>query len=60
MNGLKGRGETAKAPKVNACLGLVENHQIAALGQDCSDFNALELAAGQTAVNVTVNIFSGT
>lgn len=60
MNGLKGRGETAKAPKVNACLGLVENHQIAALGQVVAISMRFELAAGQTAVNVTVNIFSGT
>src|SRR5699024_11798979 len=49
VEGLEGLGETGEAPKVDAGLGLVEDHEVGILGQHRGDLYALDLAAGERA-----------
>ena len=59
VEGLEGLGQPGEAPQVDSGLGLVEDHQLGVLGQHCGDFNALDLAAGEGRVHISVHIVPG-
>ena len=51
--------QPGEAPQVDARLWLVEDHQLAAAGQDSGDLDALHLAAGEGGVHLPVQIVIG-
>ena len=59
MQVLKDLDEVGEGPQVDARLRLVKDGQLGAPGHDHGDLNALELAAGQGAVHLTVNVVLG-
>mgnify|MGYP003304188799 CR=1 FL=1 len=59
VHGAEYLDQVAKAPKVNTCLRLVKQRQLGAACHDHSDFDTLELAAGEAAVHLAVDVFLG-
>ena len=56
---LEGLGEPGEAPQVDAGLRLVKDHQLAVPRQNGGDLDALDLAAGEGHVHLTVQIVVG-
>ena len=56
---LEGLGQPGEGPQVDAGLRLIEDHQLAAAGQDGGDLDALDLAAGQRHVHLAVQVVVG-
>ena len=57
---LEDLNQILETPQVNSRLGLIKHGQLCRSGQNRGNFNALQFAAGKTAVHLTVNILSGT
>ena len=56
---LEGLRQPGEGPQVDACLRLVEDHQVGVPGQNGGDLNALDLAAGEGHIHFTVQIVIG-
>ena len=48
-----------KAPKVNACFGLIEQGQLCFSCHNGCDFDTLQLTAGKACVYLTVDVILG-
>ena len=55
----EGVGEPGEGPQVDAGLRLVEDHEAGVPGQDGGDLDALDLAAGEGGVHLSVDIVVG-
>ena len=58
MHFLKHLDQIVKAPQIDAGLGLVKDGQRGVSGDDGSNLDALQLAAGQAGVHITVDVVS--
>ena len=56
---LEGLRQPGEGPQVDACLRLVEDHQVGVPGQNGGDLNALDLAAGKGHIHFAVQIVIG-
>ena len=59
VDGPEGLGQLGEGPQVDARLRLIKDHQPRLAGQNSGDLNALDLAAGQGAVHLPVDIVLG-
>ena len=56
---LKRFRKAREAPEIDACLGLVEDHELRLPREDRGDLDALDLAAGEGGVHLAVKIIVG-
>lgn len=59
LHALKDLNQILETPEIDARFRFVENGKLCPSRQHCGDFDPLQLAAGQTAVDFSADIFIG-